>query len=372
MTLFFRLLGEADKADALSTAIHAPDSRTFDVDPTSFSRVPGSPFAYWATEAGPKAFDHLSPLQKEVLATSGTGTLDDFRFLRVWWEVEGKVEYYPYAKGGAYSPIYFDNYLVVQWKRDGYEMKSWIIHRYGGGSWTRNIRSTEHYGRPGLTWPRRTQVGLGLRVLPAGCIFADKGPGAFVEGDNYQELLSLLAITTSKPFCYLVELQMCFGSYEVGVIQRTPVPHITSADQVALANLSRRAWSLKRALDTSNETSHAFFLPAALLSGTAPDGFNPAAIQVEITSILGKIDDVAFRLYGLDGDDRTDVEGWDRRTMANASPIVSDDETSRDEAGAIGEEEEEEEAGPIDTTDALLSWSIGVAFGRIRRTPCQQ
>src|SRR5438045_1833349 len=101
--------------------------------------------------------------------------------------------------------------------------------------------SFEFYFRPGLTWPWRTQSGLALRVMPAGCIFADKGPAAFVQHDNGEELLALLATVNSSSFRSLVDLQMAFGSFEVGVIRRTPVPHLTSADKDTLAPLAHRA-----------------------------------------------------------------------------------------------------------------------------------
>ena len=78
----------------------------------------------------------------------------------------------------------------LNWKDDGAEMKAWIIFRYGGGHWARNIRSTEHYFRPGLTWPRRTQSGFGMRAMPRGCIFADKGPAVFVENDEPNKILA--------------------------------------------------------------------------------------------------------------------------------------------------------------------------------------
>jgi hypothetical protein len=60
-----------------------------------------------------------------------------------------------------------------------------------------------HYLRTGLTWPRRTD-GLSFRALPAGCIFADKAPAAFVAGDDPQDLLALLALLNSRAFAYLV------------------------------------------------------------------------------------------------------------------------------------------------------------------------
>lgn len=187
-------------------------------------------------------------------------------------------------------------------------MKAWADPLYGNSGWSRIIKSTDFYFRPGLTWPRRTQGGLSLRVLPAGCIFADKGPAAFVAADEPTELLALLAITNSAAFGLLVSLQMAFGSYEVGVIQKTPVPPLAAADRDRLATLARHAWSLKRNLDTVTETSHAFLLPAVLRPRLGD--FDPPAIEAELTRLQAEIDGMVFDLYGFSESDReTGVRG---------------------------------------------------------------
>ena len=112
MSLFLRLLSEADKAAALrevcgryraggtgqrpvgseqQTLISGRrtangDPRVFKVEPKAFAAVPGRPFAYWVSDAMRETFLRLPALGEILLATSGTGTLDDFRFLRSWWE----------------------------------------------------------------------------------------------------------------------------------------------------------------------------------------------------------------------------------------------------------------------------------------------
>lgn len=350
MSTFLRLLSEGDKTEALMAAcIHLrrgeSDPRRFEVASDSFDSVPAKPFAYWAGKDVLEAFVRFPAIEKTVLATSGTGTLDDFRFLRCWWEAFDQKRWIPFAKGGAYSPIYFDHHLLVCWADDGAEMKEWIIYRYGGGHWARNIRSTEHYFRPGLTWPRRTQGGLSLRAMPAGCIFADKGPAAFVLGDDSEELLALLALTNSRAFGLLVSLQMAFGSYEVGVIQRTPAPSLTAAQRIQFANLARRAWSLKRTADSVTETSHAFVLPAVLRAPTGCD--QSLDLKVEIDEIHAAIDAIAFDLYGFAEADREVVN----------RPVLNDEE-------AEAEEDDEEVETEVPSTDGLLSWAVGVAFGR--------
>src|SRR5262245_40757403 len=115
MTLFFRLLDADGKAEALAGVVRARDERVYEVDPKSFGQIPGSPFAYWAGNAVRKAFSCYQALGKQALVASGTGTLDDFRFLRCWWESGQNAGYFPFAKGGAFSLIYYDHHLVVQW-----------------------------------------------------------------------------------------------------------------------------------------------------------------------------------------------------------------------------------------------------------------
>jgi hypothetical protein len=106
--------------------------------------------------------------------------------------------------------------------------------------------------------------------MPSGCIFADKGPAIFVEGNKLATLSSLLALMNSCAFNFLINLQMAFGSYEVGVIQRTPVPDLDNPQGARLGELALACVELKRDLDRANETSHVFHLPALLQVAVAP------------------------------------------------------------------------------------------------------
>ena len=253
------------------------------------------------------------------------------------------------------------------------------VVRYGGGHWARNIRSTEHYFRPGLTWPRRTSSGLSMRAMPAGCIFADKGPAAFVEGDDPQTLLTLLGAVNSAPFGALVELQLAAAdaaaqSYEVGLIQQTPVPPLTTDDgrptthAQTLSTLAHRAWSLKHALDTATETSHAFLLPALLqvpgedLAGRAAAwSARVQAAEAELADIQADIDDRCFALYGIDGEDRRRIEVGPGGTL-DAAPTDPGEDGGED--GGEDDEGPGAVADPAPLTALLVSWTLGVACGR--------
>src|SRR5690606_25179863 len=95
-------------------------------------------------------------------------------------------------------------------------------------------------------------------------------------------------------------------SYEVGVIQTTPLPQYTAADREQLATHARRAWSLKRSLDSIIETSHAFVLPAELIPSTFL--CDPIAVQKQLEALQESVDNAAFSLYGIGTDDRAAIE----------------------------------------------------------------
>ena len=356
MTQFLRLLAEPDKAAALKTACARlrqgqPDPHHYEVAPQAFDAVPGKPFAYWVSEAVRQTFQRLPPFESEGRTVRvGLQTSVDFRFLRAWWEIGANLgkKWFPFAKGGAYSPFYADVYLVVNWDKSGAEISNFYDPKTG--KLNSRPQNVDFYFRPGLTWPLRTQSGLGIRIMPAGCIFSHKGPAAFVVNHNPDKLLSLLALTNSSAFRLLVSFQVSFGSYEVGIIQKTPVPDPAPGSRTRLAALARRAWSLKRALDTTEETSHAFLLPAALRAGLGE--FDPPAIEAELARIQAEIDHIAFDLYGFNAADRAAV------------PVSPGTAAEDPETGADDQDDENESSAPVDQMASLISWAVGVAFGR--------
>ena len=362
MTTFFRLLADTDKAGALTAISSArrngeDDGRIFEVSSESFRQLPGAPFAYWAGDNLKETFVKYPPLEtKGREARRGPSTGDDFRRIRLWYEVvrDGRIDWRPFAKGGVYSPFYVDVHLLVSW-----DAARETFHCFFGrpGRESEKVEAASYFFRPGLTWPLRTTSGISPRAMPRGGIFGHKGPAAFVADDNSDNLLALLALINSRAFGTLVSMQLAAAdaaarSYEVGIIQKTPVPIFTHAQQNTLATLARRAWSLGRTLDTVEETSHAFVLPAILRCRM--DGYDPPSIEAELVDIQTKIDEIAFDLYGFGETDRAAALG----------SSVSIDEDASDDGEDADDSEDEDSAAAIDETDGLLSWAAGVAFGR--------
>lgn len=384
-TAFFRLLLDENKEASLACAVdemRRADGILSDVylaDPASFSQVPGSPFAYWVSESLRQLFSKLPPLEANGRgARSGGSTKSDFRFLRAWWEVsitlaartrtdtmQGR-RWVPFEKGGSFAPYYRDWELVIDWQQDGEVVKQEVANYRGtrgwGYDWSADLKGHSYYFRYGLTWPRRTQGGLSVRVLQAGCVFGDKGPAIFAPDDD---LPVLLALTNSAPFRLLVSLQMTFGSYEVGVIQRTPVPHFADEGK-ELGCMALSCVALKQSIDTAEETSHIFTLPGILRVGgeTLAQRANAWTKGVEqsrkqLAGHQAEIDDIAFRLYGIEDDDRRSMQGSMQLELADV------DETPEQEGDGEGDD-----GRGADTPDSgtlvidLLSYAVGCAVGR--------
>jgi len=397
-TTFLRLLAHDDKPAALAAAVDAlrggeecPDA--FAADPDSFKQVPGSPFAYWVSLHIKHLFVELAAFQSASRsAQAGLSTKNDFRFLRAKWEVlpqtiisvenpkwlespqgyqeeclkrSWKKQHWAYlGKGGEFAEYYSDLHLVVNWVNDGAEIEKYLLEKfpYLGKSANWLLHRECSYFYSGITWSLRTQKRISFRVLPAGSMFGHKGPSAFTQ---HQELPSILAIVNSHAFFGLVSLQMAFGSYEVGVIRRTPIPNIDNPQGAHLGELALACVKLKRDMDRANETSHVFHLPALLQ--VAGDSLAERAsawtarvadAEAQLAAHQGEIDEIAFALYGIDGEDRAAIEGGDHRGTEAQSPEEPEEEEDEDGSAAVSASD------TLSLCASVVSYLAGCAFGR--------
>lgn len=147
------------------------------------------------------------------------------------------------------------------------------------------------------------------------------------------------------------------------MIQRTPIPHLKKSQGALIAHLALGCFNLKRDLDTANETSHAFILPAVvqerretLAASITAWGERVATAEEALTRHQAEIDDLAFRLYGLPDEDRLAIEA-SLGGATDEAEASAPDETE-------GDEEDRTSVDPGALVDDLISWAIGCAFGR--------
>lgn len=290
--VFIRLVKEADKAGALKRVVaelrasgSSPLVQLVNLD--EFERIPGSPLAHWVAPSVRSLFGSLPALEGAGAEVRlGLSTKNDPQFVRTFWEVnpaavarsrqetKGERRWVPFAKGGEYSPFYADIHLVVDWSDDGQAIRAYVNQRYpylnGNVDWV--VKHTTYYFRAGLTWPRRTASGFGMRILPSGAIFGDKGPGVFPLDDP----LVVLAWLTSRLCDSAVGVMLAAGEettsgspskgYEVGLVQRLPWVghHLDDDAKKRVAGAVTTAALARARLDEGDETSRRFVVPEVL------------------------------------------------------------------------------------------------------------
>ena len=302
----------------------------FEKNVDEFKNLPGRVLAYSADESIIQAYKEIK-LSDKAIIRAGLTSGDDCRYVRLNSEVENCEGWKTLTKGGEAKPFYSDIRTVINWKNSGEETKS------EKGS---TIPSQSFYFLPGLTWTLRANA-LSLRVLPKDGIFDRGGSCVFCQGNKEIDLLSLAAVLNSRAYQNVMslQLQMTTGNsrYECGMLSAAPVPPLSEEDKERLAELAKENFCARRRLDSVNETSHAFLLP--MMIQLALEHLNPDDELAIIKASQRSMDEEVDQLYGF------------------VSRVILKQEKSRQV------ELPDEESN----LNALLSWAVGVAFGRFDR-----
>ena len=178
-----------------------------------FFSLPGCPISY---DVGITAVDIIKnndALGKYAVSRPGLQTSNNERFLKLWFEVHfsnigiglsrdialnSNYKWFPHNKGGGNRRWYGNIDYVINFYKNGRELKFWIENNPQDSStkhWSRNLRNYEYYLKDGLTWSSMSQGSFATRMNGEGFFFDTSGPMIF--GDN---LAYICAFTNSKVF----------------------------------------------------------------------------------------------------------------------------------------------------------------------------
>lgn len=312
-----------------------------------FEALPYAVFGYWCGAPIRAVFGEHGRLDPNLaIVRQGLATAADFRFVRLRWEAPpDTARWMPFAKGGNYSPYHEDVHLLIDWGAAG-ELVYAFPKAY--------VRNPQHYCKPGLTYPRRTNKRFAPRALPSNCVFADKGPA--ILADCEESLPALLAAVNSRPAQYLLSLgtgmaeaKDISNSYEVGLVQRLPVPPAALGD-AALSAAGLQALTARRSVDRRDESMAAFVLPFSIpLAPTLEDC--AAATHVEHSSAAQQyesasrqIDALAAAHYGFGPAEMKELDEHVGVVHTLSVPSIAEERES--------------------LAERLVSWCMGVAMGR--------
>lgn len=250
-----------EKGASLAEAIQNPDCGWFyRADASTFHDIPGSPIAYWASEAVRRVFECGEPLGKDTDTHLGMATCDNGRFLRYWWEPQGKCvgtpanfstsaeskRWAPYNKGGIFRKWSGNDEYVVDWKDSGQ-----YIDSCGAVMVKESLRFQEM-----ASWTRVSSGMLAVRLKRPGYLFDMTGPGAFGTHDN---LIWRTAFLNSSTAQYVARFMSASLDYQPGQIAQYPIikddRHLSRIDELATDNITasqtdwdtqETSWDFKR------------------------------------------------------------------------------------------------------------------------------
>lgn len=140
----------------------------------NFSKIPGSPVAYWVSENFVRAFEKGISID-EISDFTGSQhiTANNDKYLRFHWEVNSckigiRKKWVYYAKGGDYRKWYGNIELVVDWSTEA-------LQYYKDNS-TSNLLAEKYRFKEGITYTELTSSINTFRYLPPICVFDKKGP----------------------------------------------------------------------------------------------------------------------------------------------------------------------------------------------------
>ena len=200
---------------------------------SNFSKIPGAPVAYWASETVFEWFSR-TPIGECALLCQGLTTTDNEKYVRMWYEPQIRhigfmlshdeakksiKKWFPFNKGGAYRKWYGNNELVVNYEKDGAAIKTDVLRKYPYlNTPDFVVKNSKTYFRGGLTWSALSHD-FSIRWFPQGAICADKGQGLFADMHTLLYSCGLLNSCVSRMFLRFVSPTLDFNC---GYVRKIP------------------------------------------------------------------------------------------------------------------------------------------------------
>ena len=203
----------------------------YEADQSNFSKIPGSPVAYWVSAAFLNSFANRT-IGEIAKPRQGLATGCNDIFIRLWHEVnEQTVEYqvhsiqeaeatlkkwFPYNKGGEFRRWYGNNDYLVNWENDGFEIRHFVDEK---GKLRSRPQNTQFYFKQCISWSLISSGRVAFRYKPDGNIFDVSGMSCFTD----ENLLYLLALCNSPVVDAFLAVFSPTINFQAGDIANIPV-----------------------------------------------------------------------------------------------------------------------------------------------------
>lgn len=201
----------------------------------NFNKTPECRLGYWLSESLLELFEKESTLGEVIPPKAGLSTADNNRFLRLWTEVpynniykEGRCrddlkifreKWVPLTKGGGFRRWYGNNDYILNFEKDGEELKYWLVNNPNDpttNSYSRYIRNYDKYCRSGISFSDVSSGVPHFRQQECGFIPNSRGPFIYTD-DKF-----VLGYLNSKLVIEFLSVLAPTLTFNVGDISRVP------------------------------------------------------------------------------------------------------------------------------------------------------
>ncbi len=232
------------------------------IDQKQFEKLPGYRIAYWVSDNIYSIFNNYPSFESICVAKQGLATADNNKFVRFWHEIplyeigfsysstqetiSSRHKWYPYNKGGDLRKWYGNQELVVNWEKDGFEIKHNFDEK---GKLRSRPQNTEYYFLPSISWTLLSAKGIGFRYFPKGFIYDVNGMSLFPNDGNY----AIIAFLNSSLAKYLLQIINPTLACQLGDLLKLPSLECQSSEEIV-----RDSISISKADWDAHETSWDF------------------------------------------------------------------------------------------------------------------
>lgn len=240
-------------------------NRFAQVSTDNFSKIPGSPVAYWVQQCVIHAFQE--PLLSAYGDTSkGIITGDNARFLKMWHEIpideigfnttnyimceKSDTKWYPCNKGGEYRKWYGNNTYIIDWWHNGYEVMQ------KGRTKARNCQDYADVNKfvPSVTWSSLSSGAPSFRFSDMS-LSESAGMTLFPKTISADYCLSYLNTKVADYFLKVINPTL---NYTAGSISTLPIKKPDCESEEKIETLSSHSVSISKSDWDSFETSWDF------------------------------------------------------------------------------------------------------------------
>ena len=246
--------GDSEKAKA---EMFVSGENRYVAEQDNFSKIPGSPVAYWISDALLKCFETGTLMIDLAKPRQGMSTCDVNRFTKMWQEVSVKKTnilngrniggWVRYNKGGNFRKWYGNKEYVVYWGEKGEE----LINNNA------LLRNREVYFLPFIAWTKISSGGTGFRLFEENFLFDGAGGSLFLESSTVTTEY-LLALLNSRVVTKILDIISPTLNFNENHIAAIPVIVCEERKQREIGFVTDECISLSQSDWNSFETSWDF------------------------------------------------------------------------------------------------------------------